>query len=392
MQQPSRSVAKAQSRLRSAKDRRGGCFFHIMTYALLASTTLFWAYFWAYQVYFTSITILPVTVISSESSIIGSAIPFQTDEEEEDEASSIVRRAYELTYAHMVPCDETLKGLDCWQKTIDYFQPHNRKFPLDDAPNEAGSSTTDKSNPSTTPPSIPWWWQTFLRDLKSNGAFGHWHELSTAKPPIEFCSIEKVGSSAWHDVFCNLNPKSTSVECAYDEVIGKEICHNEIHCQHQSQEQVSTTTGAHRAVFLRDPLERLLSAYIDKCHNNMEEKHCEPNVVFSPHYQRVGVVTDDIIVQPLLEDVEDNDKQMFAAYLDVMPLKWNLHVLPQALACDLYRNIDQYDFVGHMDEDFYFDLEKMAKQYGGPLPMVLNESFGYQNTLQEARASINMQI
>ena len=84
----------------------------------------------------------------------------------------------------------------------------------------------------------------------------------------------------------------------------------------------------------------------------MEEKHCEPNVVFSPRYQRqVGVVvTDDIIVQPpLLEDVEDNYKHFFAAYLDVMLLKWNLYVLLQALAWDLYRNIDQYDSISHMD-------------------------------------------
>jgi hypothetical protein len=28
---------------------------------------------------------------------------------------------------------------------------------------------------------------------------------------------------------------------------------------------------------------------------------------------------------------------MFAAYLDVMPLSWNMHFIPQAFSCDLYR-------------------------------------------------------
>ena len=70
----------------------------------------------------------------------------------------------------------------------------------------------------------------------------------------------------------------------------------------------------------------------------MEGKHCEPNVVFSPHYQRVGVVTDDIIVQSPLEDVEDNDKQMLAAYLDVMPLKFEeKHCEPNVVISPRYQ-------------------------------------------------------
>mmetsp|Transcript_13186 Transcript_13186/g.22594 ORF Transcript_13186/g.22594 Transcript_13186/m.22594 type:complete len:137 (+) Transcript_13186:111-521(+) len=69
---------------------------------------------------------------------------------------------------------------------------------------------------------------------------------------------------------------------------------------------------------------------------------------------------------------------MFAAYLDIMPLKWNLHMLPQAIYYDLHRNIDQYDFVGRMDTNFYFHLETMATRYGEPLATILNETFAYQ--------------
>ena len=60
-------------------------------------------------------------------------------------------------------------------------------------------------------------------------------------------------------------------------------------------------------------------------------------------------------------------------------IKWNAHFVPQALHCDLYRNIDKYHFVGTMGPDFYFDLERMANQFGGQLPEILNTTFEYMD-------------
>ena len=60
-------------------------------------------------------------------------------------------------------------------------------------------------------------------------------------------------------------------------------------------------------------------------------------------------------------------------------MKWNAHFVPQALHCDLYRNIDKYHFVGTMGPDFYFDLERMANQFGGQSPEILNSTFGYMD-------------
>jgi len=57
--------------------------------------------------------------------------------------------------------------------------------------------------------------------------------------------------------------------------------------------------------------------------------------------------------------------------------QWNSHFVPQALHCDLYRNINMYHFVGNMGRDFYFELERMANQFGGQLPEILNTTFGY---------------
>lgn len=52
------------------------------------------------------------------------------------------------------------------------------------------------------------------------------------------------------------------------------------------------------------------------------------------------------------------------------------------MACDLYRKVDTYDFVGKMGTDFMYDLERMAKQFGGQLPEVLNASFNYMEQVK----------
>ena len=178
---------------------------------------------------------------------------------------------------------------------------------------------------------------------------------------MKFCAIAKVGCSEWHNI-CDNDPTI----CAPGEL---------------EKNETEKWKDAPRAVFLRDPLERLLSAFLNKCIDVPEEGHCEPNLVFHPNATQVNSRGDPeygYTVEPLLEDIEDNKKQMFAAYLDVMPLKWNLHVLPQSIACDLYRTIDEYDFVGYMNEDFYFHLERMGNKFGGNLDNVLDRAFGYK--------------
>ena len=76
------------------------------------------------------------------------------------------------------------------------------------------------------------------------------------------------------------------------------------------------------------------------------------------------------------------EKAMFGAYVDVLPLKWNVHFVPQSIFCDLHRNIDHCDFIGNMGKDFYFDLDRMANQFGGQLTEVLNSTFGYASHVE----------
>ena len=101
-------------------------------------------------------------------------------------------------------------------------------------------------------------------------------------------------------------------------------------CIYTTAEEGTLPEDAPKVVFLRDPLERLLSAYLNKCEDTffrLGEKHCEPVEIFGRQYNETD----------LFGHIEDSHQQMFAAYLDIMPLRWNLHVIPQAFSCDLYR-------------------------------------------------------
>ncbi|KAL7426836.1 hypothetical protein ACHAXH_000477, partial [Discostella pseudostelligera] len=274
------------------------------------------------------------------------------DDDDDDEASVIIRKSYEQTYAYILPCDEDAPfGKQCMNKTMQYFNPNNKNINREDIP------------------SIPWWFQTLLRDMSQNGAFGSWHHFSTTTPPLNFCSIEKVGTTEWRRVFCKLNAD----DCQPDPVkqCGRKQC--------AWQTMKDMPDDAPWAVFLRDPLERLLSGFLDKCYSNITRKiehHCEPNVIFNPAPRLKDVVGKGY--PSLVDQVIDNDKQYFAAYVDVLPLKWNLHFIPQAIACDLHRRFDEFSFVGNMGEDFMFELERMADQFGGgPLADVVNSTFNY---------------
>jgi hypothetical protein len=79
--------------------------------------------------------------------------------------------------------------------------------------------------------------------------------------------------------------------------------------------------------------------------------------------------------------VNELEREMFATYVDLLPLTWNVHFVPQAFTCDLYRTIDTYDFVGIMGTTFMSELDRMATRYGGLLPYVLEDTFHYRTKL-----------
>ena len=217
-----------------------------------------------------------------------------------EDADTIIRRSYNQSYAHILPCEDNpswMKGRettniakDCIQKTREYIISQNV--------------------------TVPWWLQTLLRDItgKGGGVYSPWHHFDTTKPLLNFCTIDKVATSEWRKVFCELNKadcvNTTEGSCGRKKCTWKTF-------QDMPEE-------APWAVFVRDPLERLLSGFLDKCYNSWIRSiqgHCEPNVIFNP---REGLKNDKNALYPnLLDSIEGEgrDKIMFEAYVDVMPLK-----------------------------------------------------------------------
>ena len=219
----------------------------------------------------------------------------------------------------------------------------------------------------------PWWFQTLLRDASPQSLlYHHYHSLwmrldqdedddldtekeegnrqkrnkgkkkktwdsqvsssssSSSLSLLQFCAIEKVSSTKWRRLQCQLNCNvSTNKEAiaqgyenespGFQTVGGGEACALQL-TPEQAQEYrslsstVTTDESAsssearflygqqiprtsinrnpktYKAVFLRDPLERFLSAFVDKCigrNHRLHEHHCEPNVIFGVREERL---------------------------------------------------------------------------------------------------------
>jgi hypothetical protein len=244
--------------------------------------------------------------------------------------------------------------------------------------------------------------------MQTNGVFGPWHELSTAnlavttmkddtltnggRGGLKFCSIGKNGCTEWRGIFKALNAReycsnSNDMEWMNNGRSNSYCKESKIHTNVKLDNDDSNSVP--RTVFLRDPLERLLSGYLDKCvkpNIRKSQGHCEPNVVFGMDHLQVkkkSVATDNkgLPIPDMTLVVNKLEREMFATYVDLLPLTWNVHFVPQAFTCELYRTIDTYDFVGLMGKTFMSELDRMATRYGGLLPNVLEDAFHYRTKL-----------
>eukprot|EP00566_Odontella_aurita_P019046 CAMPEP_0113525950 /NCGR_PEP_ID=MMETSP0015_2-20120614/468_1 /TAXON_ID=2838 /ORGANISM="Odontella" /LENGTH=316 /DNA_ID=CAMNT_0000424217 /DNA_START=228 /DNA_END=1178 /DNA_ORIENTATION=+ /assembly_acc=CAM_ASM_000160 len=207
----------------------------------------------------------------------------------------------------------------------------------------------------------PWWFRTLVRDSSRRGhaLHGTWHELMSLEPLLRMCVIEKIGIKHWRQVFCELNTGDSE-------------------CPPSKSNYPKQKISPPRAVFLRDPLERFLSGYLDKCESSHRaEGHCEPAEIFlapSPPNNTPDVrLTAGLNVDP---------RARFAAYVDAMPLRWNLHFFPQSLYCGgLSRTLGSYDFVGIMNENFYGELDAFGTKFGKKLTQALENTFSVRSKL-----------
>lgn len=331
-----------------------------------------------------------------------------------DEAEFIIQKSYAETYARMLPhCKEGMIEKKCIASVVEnlHLQHHANQNNATDDNDDATTTPNVKQNSYFQVPShhpYPWWFQTLLRDIPTNGAYGPWHHFDTlstddSTPALRYCAIGKNGSSQWRKIFLDLNAPEF---CEKDDEEGK--CKSRWNTATKLSDDPLVIP---RTVFIRDPLERLLSGYLDKCAKagiRKSQGHCEPNRVFGTDFlrnqhrkkllqqnkqqgkQQQGRI-DESQLPDLTNVVQDMDKEMFASYVDLLPLKWNVHFVPQAIFCDLYRNIDTYDFVGVMGKQFMSELDRMANRYGGMLPEVLENAFQYQSKLNnESLANANV--
>jgi len=217
--------------------------------------------------------------------------------ESEHSGIGIVQKAYQQTFG-LTSCARTISEYECLKKL----------------------SRID---------GLPWWFRNMLRDV--TGTPMPWSCMCTNGASV--CGIEKIGYSQWRRIICSINNLPLSNHKCGIPLLPQ--------CEIQP-----------KFVFLRDPLERFLSAYMDKCERKIHQRHCAPIAVFGDHRGGGGLV-------------QNMSKQMrFETYVDTMPLRWDLHFFPQSTYCNgLRRHLDEYAFVGKMDDNFYGDLEEVSNRF-----------------------------
>lgn len=303
-------------------------------------------------------------------------------------ASDIVHRTFNNTFAHLY-CPKRTSMKECLVNMFGKMQSKNlsknQKMSKDDDDSEEWSSSSSRAQ--------HWWFQSMIRDSGNLGGdygfvFGPWHVGQATDPNVSMCMIEKIGIKRWTTLFTSLNGNAYySRKTRSDE-------------KHEI-ELPASNEGYPSFVVLRDPLERFLSAYLDKCVDSFhrkEEGHCKPNEIYMKHEQLnhgenplttgYSFGGDDDKLKD--RNMSGQRKTLFSMYVDTMPLKWDLHFFPQSLYCNgIYRFIDDYDVILHMGPRFDNDLEKLGRHYGGRFEEELKKVFDYPSKLKKKEGNAN---
>ena len=334
-------------------------------------------------------------------------------------AWQIVTTAFEETYRHLQTCLEQQASNETLSETSPNINASNssnnnnkdedtNRFEYEECLRHLRERGT-----STTRALWPWWFQTLMRDASPYsdlhaGFHDLWIRLSNSNDNhdvtknqsdqlLRFCAIEKVSSSRWRRLQCELNDPDY-----FQPTNGTTTTTKNMNTTRRAKQcylplSSSTTNGTRRrvtrAVLLRDPLERFLSAFVDKCTGatRFQAHHCQPNLLFGAStdqvqwYEHHASGRTNLLPPPLMNKTRttktktkhQNDKPLqppnvkqynqhhraitgdldfdsakhalwFQFYVDVFSMSWNVHFYPQALYCQgLFRNLlTDYDFVG----------------------------------------------
>lgn len=145
------------------------------------------------------------------------------------------------------------------------------------------------------------------------------------------CLIPKVGSSMWADILIKmvLNDRSAADKFLWLDIAGG------YKGSAEEKTAVFSDPAATRAVFVREPLSRFASAYLDKCVSEMPT----------------------LLMCPMMEIVDDGAPVTMRAAVDWMVgtdrTIVNEHWLPQSYFCELQDRVSEYTTVGLYSEENY---------------------------------------
>jgi hypothetical protein len=232
------------------------------------------------------------------------------------------------------------------------YQSFVDQCPTDDYKKKCDFNHTAATNNVST----PWWLQSLIdkpaSHLLSEGS--SYHHIWFDDPPIRYYRIEKVASDSWREIRKLVDRDFRNISS----LGGGE----RRRASNAGTSWPQKTDQFPRVVFFRDPLERLLSGYIDKCIIPYKriEGHCQPDSVYD---LRGGF----------------SKRQGLQSYLLTMPLSWNVHFVPQAMFCGgLFRTWQDYEFVGSMnDGQFEHDMRSLTERFPGPLMEYVRDQFPF---------------
>jgi len=149
-----------------------------------------------------------------------------------------------------------------------------------------------------------------------------------------FCYINKNGCTSWTKVLSNINgPSEKNLRCSsntYWVANDSQTLHGAA-----GQNQVFSDPTAIRAVFLRDPLSRFVSAFVNKCVLSGHESDC-----FDADARSRG----PLFMRDAVEWASTND--LNAAWV-------NVHWLLQNQHCGLRHHFNAYTHIGFIQKDTY---------------------------------------